>query len=268
MKNPISAPILLREDLPGGIARLTLNSPASLNALSDAMLAALAAELASLHADTNTKVVILRGAGKVFCAGHDLKEMQAGRAATDKGAAYFADLFARCASVMQAITTLPQPVIAQAHGIATAAGCQLVATCDLAVAADGTRFGVNGVNIGLFCSTPMVALTRNVASKHAFEMLVTGEFIDPTRAREIGLINRITAADALEAETLALAQTIAGKLGAAVRIGKRAFYDQAGMGLADAYTHTGAVMVDNMLLRDTDEGISAFLEKRRPDWHG
>lgn len=261
-------PILQREDLPGGIARLTLNSPASLNALSDAMLAALSAELATLAKDKATKVVILRGAGKAFCAGHDLKEMQAGRAHADKGAAYFADLFARCAAMMQSITTLPQPVIAQAHGIATAAGCQLVATCDLAVAAQGTRFGVNGVNIGLFCSTPMVALTRNVAPKHAFEMLVTGEFIDADRAHEIGLINRIAAPENLDVETLALAQTIAGKLGAAVRIGKRAFYDQAGLPLAAAYAHTGAVMVDNMLLRDTDEGISAFIEKRVPDWQG
>lgn len=265
MTDPDSA-ILQREDLAGGIARLTLNSPRSLNALSDAMLAALSVELAALAQDTTTKVVILRGAGKVFCAGHDLKEMQAGRAAADKGAAYFADLFARCAGVMQAITTLPQPVIAQAHGIATAAGCQLVASCDLAVAAQDTRFGVNGVNIGLFCSTPMVALTRNIAPKHAFEMLVTGEFIDAIRAQQIGLINRIAAPEALEAETLTLARTIAGKLGAAVRIGKRAFYDQAGMDLSAAYAHTGAVMVENMLLRDTDEGISAFLEKRHPDW--
>lgn len=260
-------PILIREDLEGGIARLTLNSPGSLNALSDAMLAALSAELGRLATDTATKVVILRGAGKVFCAGHDLKEMQAGRANPDKGAAYFANLFTRCAEVMKSITTLPQPVIAQAHGIATAAGCQLVATCDMAVAAEGTRFGVNGVNIGLFCSTPMVALTRNVAPKQAFEMLVTGEFIDTPRAREIGLINRIAPPEGLDEQTLTLARTVASKLGAAVRIGKRAFYDQANLSLAEAYAHTGAVMVDNMLLRDTNEGISAFLEKRKPDWH-
>jgi enoyl-CoA hydratase/carnithine racemase len=259
-------PILQREDLPGGIARLTLNAPASLNALSDAMLAGLETALAALASDAAVKVVILRGAGKVFCAGHDLKEMQAARAQPDKGAAYFAELFARCASVMQSITALPQPVIAQAHGIATAAGCQLVATCDLAVAAEGTRFGVNGVNIGLFCSTPMVALTRNVATKQAFEMLTTGEFIDAARARDIGLINRIAAPEALEADTLALAQVIAAKLGSTLRIGKRAFYEQAAMPLADAYAHTGAVMVANMLWRDTDEGISAFLEKRKPNW--
>lgn len=259
-------PILVRETLEGNIARLTLNSPHSLNALSDAMLAALSDELGTLATDKIIKVVILRGTGKVFCAGHDLKEMQAGRASPDKGAAYFADLFNRCAAVMQAITTLPQPVIAQAHGIATAAGCQLVATCDMAVAATDTRFGVNGVNIGLFCSTPMVALTRNVNAKQAFEMLVTGEFIDPIRAREIGLINRIAAPETLDAETLALARLVATKLGSAVRIGKRAFYDQRQLSLADAYTHAGAVMVENMLHHDTGEGISAFLEKRTPDW--
>jgi enoyl-CoA hydratase/carnithine racemase len=259
-------PILVRENLEAGIVRLTLNTPASLNALSDAMLAALSAEFAQLAKDSTTKVVILRGAGKVFCAGHDLKEMQAGRASPDKGAAYFADLFTRCAHVMQAITTLPQPVIASAHGIATAAGCQLVATCDLAVAAEGTRFGVNGVNIGLFCSTPMVALSRNVAPKHAFDMLVTGEFVEAARAREIGLINRIAPPEALDDATLTLARTVASKLGAAVRIGKRAFYDQANLSLADAYAHTGAVMVENMLLSDTEEGINAFLEKRKPDW--
>ena len=259
-------PILQREDLDGGIARLTLNSPGSLNALSDAMLAALSAELATLATDKTTKVVILRGAGKVFCAGHDLKEMQAGRGHADKGAAYFADLFTRCAEVMQMIPALPQPVIAEVQGIATAAGCQLVATCDMAVAAEGTRFGVNGVNIGLFCSTPMVALTRNVAPKVAFEMLTTGELIDAARAREVGLVNRIAPHDALEAETLRLAETVAAKLTAAVKIGKRAFYDQAGLPLDQAYAHAGAVMVDNMVWRDTDEGIAAFLEKRKPDW--
>ncbi len=258
-------PILLRADL-GPVARLTLNAPATLNALSDAMLAALQAELARLAMDPAIRVVILGGAGKAFCAGHDLREMQAARAGPDKGAAYFTDLFTRCATLMQAITALPQPVIAQVHGIATAAGCQLVATCDLAVAATGTRFGVNGVNIGLFCSTPMVALTRNIAPKIAFEMLTTGEFISAARAAEVGLINRIAAPDTLADDTLALANTIAAKLGAVVKIGKRAFYDQADMTVAAAYAHTGAVMVENMLWRDTDEGISAFLEKRSPDW--
>jgi enoyl-CoA hydratase/carnithine racemase len=243
-----------------------LNTPRSLNALSDAMLAALKETLAQIGQDKAVKVLVLRGAGKVFCAGHDLKEMQAGRQSHDKGAAYFADLFARCGDVMQAITTLPQPVIAEVHGIATAAGCQLVATCDMAVAAHGTRFGVNGVNIGLFCSTPMVALTRNIPRKQAFEMLTTGSFVSAERAEGLGLINRVVAPEDLEAETLALANLVASKLGDAVRIGKRAFYDQAGMPLAEAYAHTGAVMVENMLLRDTNEGIAAFLEKRKPDW--
>jgi enoyl-CoA hydratase/carnithine racemase len=258
--------ILLRQD-GGGIATLTLNAPHSLNALSDAMLAALAAEFARLAEDRETRVVILRGAGKAFCAGHDLKEMQAGRSAPDKGRAYFADLFARCAAVMQAIPALPQPVIAEVHGIATAAGCQLVASCDLAVAADGTRFGVNGVNIGLFCSTPMVALSRNVPAKVAFEMLTTGQFINAARAREVGLVNRVVAPEALAEETRALATLLASKLTAAVRIGKRAFYDQLGLPLAQAYDHAGAVMVENMLWRDTEEGIRAFLDKRPPDWN-
>ncbi|MDP4033141.1 MAG: enoyl-CoA hydratase [Pseudorhodobacter sp.] len=258
------APIL-REDI-GGVVRLTLNAPTSLNALSDAMLAALADAFARLAEDASARVVILRAAGRAFCAGHDLKEMQAARAHGDRGRAYFADLFARCAAVMQAIPALPQPVIAEVQGIATAAGCQLVASCDMAVAAADSRFGVNGVNIGLFCSTPMVALTRNVPAKMAFEMLSTGQFIDATRARELGLVNRVVAAETLAAETLALAETVAAKLGVAVRIGKRAFYDQAGMSLAAAYDHSAAVMVENMLWRDTDTGIAAFLEKRKADW--
>ncbi|MDD7971795.1 enoyl-CoA hydratase [Roseinatronobacter alkalisoli] len=257
---------IVRCDVTAGVARVTLNSPGNLNALSDAMLAALSAQLEALSQQNTVKAIILRGAGKVFCAGHDLKEMQAGRAAPDKGAAYFADLFARCAALMQMIPALPQPVIAEVHGIATAAGCQLVASCDMAVAAEGTRFGVNGVNIGLFCSTPMVALTRNIPRKLAFEMLTTGQFIDATRAAELGLVNRVVAAHQLESETAALAQTVAAKLGDAVKTGKQAFYAQAEMSLADAYAHAGRVMVENMLWRDTDEGISAFLEKRKPDW--
>ncbi|MFP4275706.1 MAG: enoyl-CoA hydratase [Paracoccaceae bacterium] len=257
--------LLERHDT-GQIAHLRLNAPEKLNALSDAMLAALQAEFDSLRADETVRAVVLSGEGKAFCAGHDLKEMQAGRQSEDGGAAYFKDLFDRCTSVMQAIRALPQPVIAQVHGIATAAGCQLVASCDMAVAAEGTRFGVNGVNIGLFCSTPMVALSRNVPRKQAFEMLTTGAFIDATRAREIGLVNRVVPPEALADETGALAATVAAKLGAAVRIGKRAFYEQAEMPLDEAYAFTGAAMVENMLLRDTEEGIAAFLEKRKPDW--
>jgi len=257
--------VLLREDAEG-IATLTMNSPETLNALSDAMLEAMDETFQALAQDGSVRVVVLRGAGRAFCAGHHLKEMQAGRQAPDGGRAYFADLFARCAAVMQRIPQLPQPVIAQVHGIAAAAGCQVVASCDMVVAGEGARFGTNGVNIGLFCSTPMVALTRAVPPKIAFEMLTTGEFVDAHRAREIGLVNRVVPQDGLEDETRALARTLTAKLGAAVRIGKRAFYDQIGLPLAAAYDHTAAVMVENMLWRDTQEGISAFLDKRRPDW--
>ncbi|MEQ9176303.1 MAG: enoyl-CoA hydratase [Roseovarius indicus] len=258
-------PILIREDQ-GAIARLSLNAPEKLNALSDAMLAALQEEFDALREDRSIRAVILGGAGKAFCAGHDLKEMTQGRQAEDGGKAYFADLFTRCSKVMTAIRSLPQPVIAKPHGIATAAGCQLVASCDLAVAAEGTRFGVNGVNIGLFCSTPMVALSRNIPRKQAFEMLTTGEFIEPDRAIALGLINRAVPADQLDDAAMELAETIAAKLGSAVKIGKQAFYQQLEMGLDDAYDYTRDVMVENMLDRDTEEGINAFIEKRPPDW--
>lgn len=249
-----------------GVAHLRMTAPERLNALSDAMLAALQAEFDRLKEDRDIRAVILSGAGKAFCAGHDLKEMQAGRQSEDGGAGYFADLFTRCATMMQSIRALPQPVIAQVHGIATAAGCQLVASCDMAVAATGTRFGVNGVNIGLFCSTPMVALTRNIPRKKAFEMLTTGAFIDATRAEELGLVNRVVAPEDLAAATTDLAETVAAKLPTAVRIGKSSFYDQLEMPLGQAYAFTGDAMVQNMLDRDTNEGIQAFLEKRDPDW--
>lgn len=261
----MSEPILLRQDV-GAVATLTLNAPKSLNALSDAMLAALQFELDALARDTSIRAVILKGEGKAFCAGHDLKEMTAGRQAEDGGRAYFADLFNRCAKMMTTIPTLPQPVIAEVHGIATAAGCQLVASCDMAVAAEGTRFGVNGVNIGLFCSTPMVALSRNIPRKQAFEMLTTGQFIDAERAAELGLVNRVVAPTDLSASAQELAETVAQKLGSAVRIGKRAFYEQIAMPLEQAYAYTGDVMVQNMLNRDTEEGIAAFIEKRDPEW--
>ncbi len=257
--------LVIREDR-GAVTHLTLNLPGKLNALSDAMIAGLTATFSDLMASETQRVIVLKGAGKAFCAGHDLKEMQAKREEADNGAPAFRDLFDRCARMMQMIPRLPQPVIAQTHGIATAAGCQLVASCDLAVAAKDCRFGVNGVNIGLFCSTPMVALSRNAPRKQVFEMLVTGEFIDAPRAREIGLVNRVVPADALEAETQALAEKIAGKLGSAVRIGKSAFYDQLSLSLEAAYELTGAVMVENMLDGDTNEGIAAFLEKRAPGW--
>lgn len=265
MGDDMAEPILIREQL-GKVARLTLNRSAALNALSDGMLAALSDALAAIAGDKATKVVVLRGAGRAFCAGHDLKEMQAARANADHGSAYFADLFARCSAVMLAIRALPQPVIAEVHGTAAAAGCQLVASCDLAVAAHDARFAVNGVNIGLFCSTPMVALSRNIAAKPALEMLLTGDMVSADRARDLGLINRVAATGELEQDTMNLANTIAAKLGRAVRIGKRAFYDQISLTAADAYQMASAVMAENMLWRDTDEGVSAFLAKRQPDW--
>jgi len=261
----MTEPILLRTD-DGAIATLTLNAPASLNALSLAMLAALSAEIDRLHHDPAIRVVILRSTGRAFCAGHDLKEIQAARAAPDHGEAAFHDLFARCAQVMQALSALPQPVIAQVHATAAAAGCQLVASCDLVVAADSARFGVNGVNIGLFCSTPMVALTRKIPPAVAFEMLVTGDFLDAARAREVGLVNRVTTPEALQTVTRALAETVASKLGLAVRLGKAAFHAQTGLPLEAAYVQTGAVMVENLGHPATDEGLTAFLEKRKPDW--
>ncbi len=257
--------LLLRADT-GPVARLTMNAPASLNALSDDMLAALKTAFAALMTDPRIRGVIGAGAGRAFCAGHDLRQMQAARQAPDQGAAAFADLFARCAEVMQMIPALPQPVIAEVQGIATAAGCQLAASCDMVVAADTARFGVNGVNIGLFCSTPMVALTRAIPPRAAFEMLVTGAFISAARARELGLVNRIAPPETLTSETEALAATIATKRTAVVRIGKRAFHAQNALPLAEAYRLTGDVMVANMLMRDTEEGIAAFLDKRSPDW--
>ena len=249
-----------------GIAHLNLNAPEKLNALSEAMLDALQGHFDALQGDRSVRAVIISGSGKAFCAGHDLKEMTAGRQAEDGGKAYFKHLFDKCARMMASIPKMPQPVIAQVHGIATAAGCQLVASCDLAVAGQGTQFGVNGVNIGLFCSTPMVALSRNIPRKQAFEMLTTGQFIDADRAMSLGLVNRVVAHDELSAETRALADTVAGKLAVAVKIGKEAFYNQLQMPVEAAYAYAGDVMVTNMLHRDTEEGISAFLEKRPPDW--
>jgi len=250
----------------GAILRLTLDDPARLNALSDAMIAALTAELAAIGADPTVKVVILAATGKAFCAGHDLREMQAARAAPDGGAAAFRDLFDRCARMMLAIRSLPQPVIAEVQGTAVAAGCQLVATCDMAVAADHARFGVNGVNIGLFCSTPMVALTRAIPPRLAFEMLTTGRLIAADEALQAGLLNRVVPLADLSATTDALAAQIAAKLGRALRIGKGAFYRQSELPEAEAYAFAGAAMTENMLDTLTAEGIAAFLAKRQPDW--
>ena len=257
--------ILLRSDK-DAVATLTLNRPSALNALSEELLSALQEALDRLADDRSIRVVVLKGAGKVFCAGHDLKQMTAARQVEDAGKQYFNELFAQCGKVMESLTKLPQPVIAQVHGIATAAGCQLVASCDMAIAAHGTRFGVNGINIGLFCSTPMVALTRNIGRKKAFEMLTTGDFIEADRAEALGLINRSVPHEALEDETNALANKVASKLGVAVKVGKESFYKQAEMGLEEAYAFTGAAMAENMLFRETEKGVAAFLDKRKPEW--
>ncbi len=257
--------ILERTDS-NAVAYLIMNAPDRLNALSDEMLSALQTTFDGLHNDHSVRAVVLSGAGKAFCAGHDLKQMTAARESEDGGAESFKDLFNRCATLMQSIQKIPQPVIAKVHGIATAAGCQLVASCDLAVAAEGSCFGVNGVNIGLFCSTPMVALTRNIHSKRAFEMLVTGEFMEASEAKHAGLINRVVREADLDAATQALAELIATKLKSAIRTGKTAFYQQIQMPLEQAYAYTGNVMVENMLNLDTKEGIAAFIEKRDPNW--
>ncbi|WP_299768319.1 enoyl-CoA hydratase [uncultured Tateyamaria sp.] len=257
---------ILEREVTGAVAHLRMNAPDRLNALSDEMIAELHGALDDVANDSSVRAVVLSGAGKAFCAGHDLKQMTAGRQSADGGTEYFKDLFDRCAAMMARIQSLPQPVIAQVHGIATAAGCQLVATCDLAVAAHGTRFGVNGVNIGLFCSTPMVALSRNIPRKQAFEMLTTGEFIEAARAVELGLLNHAVPTEELDATAHDLANRIADKLGSAVKIGKQAFYEQLQMPIAQAYTYTGEVMVANMMNPDTVEGIDAFIEKRPPNW--
>ena len=257
--------ILERNDK-NSVAYILLNSPDTLNSLSDEMLAALTKEFENLKNDPKIRAIVLEGAGKAFCAGHNLKEMTKGRKAEDGGKAYFLDLFKRCARMMMLIQKLPQPVIAKVHGIATAAGCQLVATCDLAIAEKSTKFGVNGVNIGLFCSTPMVALSRNITRKKAFEMLTTGDFISAEQAKTLGLINRVVEIENFDLETEKLAEQIASKLGVAVKIGKEAFYKQLEMPISEAYEYTGRVMAENMMFRQTEKGIDAFLNKREPTW--
>jgi len=256
----MSEPLLLRRD-ENGIAWLTLNRPAQRNALSVALMTALQGEIDAIAKDRRVKVVVIAGGGPGFCAGHDLREMRA-----NPGRQHYEALFAQCARLMTSIVRLPKPVIARVHGIATAAGCQLVATCDLAVAASDARFAVNGINIGLFCSTPMVALTRAVGRKPAMAMLMTGDFVSADEARAIGLINRVVPGDQLDGEVWTLARQIAGKLGLAVAIGKEAFYRQAELDLDAAYAYAAEVMTKNMLARDTEEGIDAFLEKRPPNW--
>ncbi|ALK09977.1 enoyl-CoA hydratase [Blastochloris viridis] len=257
-------PLARRRD--GAIEVLTLSRPASRNSLSEAMLAALAEALADIKSDRAVRAVVLAADGPVFSAGHDLKEMTAARGRPDRGHGYFVDVLGRCAAVMQAIVHLPQPVIAAVAGTATAAGCQLVASCDLAVAAREAKFCTPGVNIGLFCSTPMVALSRNVGAKHALEMLLTGDMIDAETARSWGLVNRVVAKDEVLATALALANQIAAKSAYAVKIGKEAFYRQRELSLSEAYAYATRVMTENMLAHDAEEGIAAFIEKRNPTW--
>jgi len=259
-KSPAGEAVLLRQDS-DGICTLTLNRPAARNALSVALMGALQDALDAVARDAKVKVVVIAANGPGFCAGHDLREMRA-----NPGRQYYERVFAQCSKLMVSVVKLPKPVIARIHGIATAAGCQLVASCDLAVAADDARFATPGVNIGLFCSTPMVALSRAVGRKPAMEMLLTGDMIDAAEARRLGLVNRVVAPSSLAAETDKLAREIAAKSPLVLKIGKEAFYRQAELGLDAAYAYTSEVMVTNMLARDAEEGIDAFLQKRAPKW--
>ena len=257
--------ILLREDI-AGIALLTLNRPAARNSLSEAMLVALGDALTGIANDHNVRAVIIAANGPAFSAGHDLKELNARRADEDRGRAYFKHIMGLCSTVMQQIVMLPQPVIAAVQGTATAAGCQLVASCDLAVASHAAKFATPGVNIGLFCSTPMVALSRNVPRKQAMEMLMTGEPIAAEDAARIGLVNHVVAPGGEREAALALGNKITAKSALTLKIGKEAFYRQIEMPLADAYQYASEVMVENMMARDAEEGISAFIDKRTPRW--
>jgi enoyl-CoA hydratase/carnithine racemase len=261
-------PQRLLVDTLDGIRVLRLNRPEQRNALSDELIADLSAVLEAAAADPAVRAVVIAAVGPVFSAGHDLKQLSARRADSDAGKAYFADMFARCSRLMQAIVALPQPVIAAVEGMATAAGCQLVATCDLAVAGENARFATPGVHIGLFCSTPMVALSRTVAPKHAMEMLLGGDPIGATDAARMGLVNTVVPAGRALDEAVAWARRIAAKSPLTLRIGKRAFYEQLDLPLAAAYDHAGRVMVENMLAGDACEGIDAFLHKRKPEWRG
>ncbi|WP_425102407.1 enoyl-CoA hydratase [Tropicibacter sp. S64] len=258
--------ILLRKLDTDGVLRLTLNTPEKRNALSEAMLTALGQAFDEAGRDPLVRVIVLAANGPAFCAGHDLKEMTAGRSGDDRGRAYFTRVLTQCSSVMQGIVSCPKPVIAEVTGIATAAGCQLVASCDLAIAADTAQFSTPGVHIGLFCSTPMVAMSRNVANKHAMEMLLTGDMTPAARAAEMGLVNRCVAPEALTDEVMTVARKIASKSSMTLATGKTAFYAQREMPLAEAYDYASQVMVDNMLARDAEEGIGAFIEKRAPEW--
>ena len=260
-----SVPVLLRER-DGDVAILTLNRPQARNSLSEALLIALSEAFSEIDTDKTVRAVVLAANGTAFCAGHDLKELTARRTDADGGRAYFSQIMTVCSGMMQMIVNLPQPVIAAIQGPASAAGCQLVASCDLAIASTAAKFATPGVDIGLFCSTPMVALSRNVARKHAMEMLLTGEMVAADDAARIGLINRVVAAGEERQAAVALAKQIASKSSYVLKIGKQAFYRQAEMGLAAAYAFASEVMTENMMARDAEEGICAFIEKREPKW--
>jgi enoyl-CoA hydratase/carnithine racemase len=259
------APILLRETI-GGIAVLTLNRPDARNSLSEAMIAELHGALRDIGDDTTVRAVVIAATGKAFSAGHDMKELTARRGDADRGRAYFAEIMTASSTMMQAIVHLPKPVIAAVQGVATAAGCQLVASCDLAVASETATFATPGVDIGLFCSTPMVSLSRNIPRKQAMEMLLTGEPITAATARDIGLVNRVVPTGSERDAAITLAEGIARKSAYTIKIGKAAFYRQAEMSLADAYRYAAEVMTENMMAHDAEEGIGAFIEKRDPKW--
>jgi enoyl-CoA hydratase/carnithine racemase len=260
-----AAPVLTREQ-DESIAVLTLNRPAARNSLSEALLNALFIALDDIAADKSIRGVVLAANGPAFCAGHDLKELTSRRGDADGGRAYFKHIMTTCSAMMQKIVNLPQPVVAAVQGVASAAGCQLVASCDLAVASSTAKFATPGVDIGLFCSTPMVALSRNIARKHAMEMLLTGDMVGAERAAQIGLINRVVAPGEECSTAIALAKQIASKSAYTLKVGKEAFYRQLELGLADAYAYASEVMTENMMARDADEGICAFIEKRKPTW--
>jgi enoyl-CoA hydratase/carnithine racemase len=257
---------VLRRETEDAVACLILNRPASRNSLSEELLTELSAALASLARDTSVRAVVLAAEGPAFCSGHDLRELTTRRTDPDGGRSFFTRICGLCSTMMMSVVQLPQPVIACVQGAASAAGCQLVASCDLAVAAADAAFATPGVNIGLFCSTPMVALSRNVAPKHAMEMLLTGDAISAADAHRIGLVNRVVPAGEERTEAMRLARCIASKSARAIRVGKRAFHTQLAMGLAEAYEHASGVMVENLFDTDAKEGIAAFLAKRPPQW--
>ena len=265
-KGNSSESILIELMTDNGVLRLTLNDSKRRNALSEEMMSSIATALSKAEKNPDTKVIIISANGPAFCSGHDLKQMSSGRKNDDDGLAYFTQVFSSCSALMQQIVNHPKPVIAEVSGVAAAAGCQLVACCDLAIASESARFVTPGVNIGLFCSTPMVALSRNVSNKAAMEMLLTGEMVYAQKAERIGLINRVEEHQALTQKTLEMANLIASKSSMVLETGKKAFYGQKDMPLSEAYEYTSQVMVDNMLKQDAKEGIDAFIEKRQPKW--